>query len=281
MVIFTGGFHMEDKNFEKYTFMGIISIILGIGGILLHYIFYCLYLEPLLDAETEAAQACAATAPYFLSLFADFGFLGGVLWLLAGVGFLQKKKWAYPLAVIGVVLSLKSSFWPNIPMMETKVAVPGPWFLIFLPNLIVYFYLLRSVGKEAWNKIWLGLFTGMAFILNFINGIASTTRMVTNELTNAEIFILTERMNMVASILFGIVTVGVMLSKRKEIIRIIGLAGTFSSIIAGFPLAIYSMFFFRSNIGFSMFIMAPIISTLTGFVFLIPKWWNKIVGQKE
>ena len=104
--------------------------------------------------------------------------MGGVLFVIAGIGFLQKTNWAYAFAVLGVVISLKASFWPNIPIMEAGIMAPGPWFGIFLPNLILYFALLRALGREPWKKIMLGLFGGMAFILNFINAIASTTRLM-------------------------------------------------------------------------------------------------------
>ena len=274
---------MTDINTKKSILMGIISIIMGAWGIVLHYVIFFLALVPILDAETEAAQACAATAPTFLSIFADIGFLGGLLWILAGIAFLQNKKWGYPAAVIGVVLSLKSSFWPNIPAMESG-AVPPYWFAIFIPNLVMYFVLLRSMRNESWIKMLFGMLTGMAFILSFINGIASTTRMVTIfpiDIGKAEMFMLTQRLNMIASILFGIATIGLFLAKKKEWVRIVGLSGAILSMVGGFPLAIYSMFFFEASFSFSPFIGAPLIGTLAGIAFLIPPIWRKIMGIEK
>ncbi len=244
--------------------------------------FIFLFLKPILDAETAAAHECASTAPYFFPIFADIGFLGGLLWILAGVAFLQNKKWGYPIAVVGVVVSLKASFWPNIPAMESGSVLPV-WFLIFLPNLVMYFVLLRSMRNETWIKMLFGMVTGMAFILNFINGIALTTRMVTTypDILKAEMFMLTQRLNMFASILFGIATIGLFLAKKKEWVRIVGLSGAILSIVGGFPLAIYSMFFFAGEFSFSMFIMAPVISTVVGVVFLFPGIWNRILGTEK
>jgi len=59
------------------------------------------------------------------------------------------------------------------------------------------------------------------------------------------------------------------------------MSGAILSIVGGFPLAIYSIFFFEANIVFSMFIMAPVISTLVGVVFLIPGIWKKILGTEK
>ena len=266
--------NIETKNGSGL--LGLFSIILGLGGILLSLYFKYRYLEDILIAETAAAQECRLTAPFFIPLYGYIGIFGGIIWLVAALGYFQKRDWAYSVSVIAVVIALYASFWPNIPAMESKAAIPGPWFLIFFPNLLVYFYLLRTKGKESWSKIWLGLGAGMAFILLSINGIAATTRMV-NRLPNyseALIFILTMPTSFIASILFGITVVGLFLSKKKELVRNIGLVGALLGVIAGFTLAIYSTFFFGDEVGFSMFFMGPIVSLVVGVVFLFSKKWN-------
>jgi hypothetical protein len=271
------------KTKNNSGLMGLISLILGLGGAFLSYYFIYLFLVNILTAETKAARECRLTAPFFIPAFACIGILGGILWLVASVGFFQKKKWAYSVGVVAVVIALFASFWPNIPAMESKAAVPGPWFLIFFPNLLVYFYLLRSKGKESWSKAWLGLGVGMAFILLSINGIAATTRMV-NRLPNygeASMFMLTMPTNFIASFLFGITVVGLFLSKKKELVRIVGLAGVFMALIAGLPLAIYSTFYFGDKVEFSMFFMGPIVSLLVGFVFVFQTLWKKVMSITE
>jgi hypothetical protein len=269
--------------------MGIISIILGAGGVVLSYLFIFLFLANILAAETAAAQECRLTAPFFIPAFAVVGILGGMLWLVTGVGFFQKKEWAYNLGVIAVIITLFASFWPNIPAMESKAAVPGPWFLIFFPNLLIYFFLVGRIGRESGKKALLGLVLGMAFILNFINGIAATTRMMnrlpdislpTPDYSGAFMYMLTMPTNMIASFLFGITTIGIFLAKRKDLVRMTGLAGAFLSISAGFPLAFYSMFF-SGQFGFSMFIMGPVVSLFAGLILLSSKSWEKIVGSRK
>ena len=271
---------MENTINKNDNLLGIFSFILGAGGVFLSYFFIFRYLGDILIAETDAAQECSATAPFFIPAFAFIGIAGGILWLVAGLGFFQKKEWNYSIAVIGNIISLFASFWPNIPAMESKAAIPGPWFLIFLPNLVMYFYLVRKKGQESWKKALFGLGVGMAFILEFINGIAATTRMV-NRLDNipsAEMYMITMPGNMIASILFGIAVVGLFLAKKKEWVRIVGITATLLAILAGFPLAIYSMIFAGSDPTFSMFIMGPTVSLLVGILFLSPKIWNKAMN---
>ena len=272
---------------KKGGSMGVVSLILGAGGIFLSYLFIFLHLANILAAETAAAQECRLVAPFFIPLFAVIGILGGMLWLVAGMGFLQKKEWAYNVGVIAVIITLFASFWPNIPAMESKAAVPGPWFLIFFPNVLVYFILVMRKGHERGKKAWFGLVLGMAFILNFINGIAATTRMVnrlpdimlpTPDYSEAFMYMLTMPTNMIASILFGYTVIGLFLSKRKDLVRVAGLAGVFLAISAGFPLALYSMFFSGGGPSFSMFILGPIVSLVAGIFILSSKMWNKING---
>jgi len=272
---------------EKGGAMGVVSLILGAVGVFSSYFFIFLHLDNIVSAETAAATECRLVSPFFIPLFAVFGILAGMIWLVAGVGFFGKKEWAFNVGVIAVVLTLFANFWPNIPAMESKAAVPGPWFLIFFPNLLVYFILVMRKGHARGKKAWFGLVLGMAFILNFINGIAATTRMsnrlpeinpLIDNYGSASIYMLTMPTNMIASILFGITTIGIFLAKNKEKVRIAGLAGAFLSISAGFPLALYSMFIESASPAFSMFILGPVVSLVAGIFILSSKTWNKISG---
>jgi len=279
----------EETNIrsEKGGVMGVVSLILGAGGVFLSYFFIFLHLDNIVSAETAAATECRLVSPFFIPLFAVIGILGGMIWLTAGVGFLGKKEWAYRVGVIAVVITLFASFWPNIPAMESKAAVPGPWFLIFFPNVLVYFILVMRKGHAGGKKALFGLILGMAFILNFINGIAATTRMsnrlpeinpLIDNYAPASMYMLTLPTNMIASILFGITTIGIFIAKNKEKVRIAGLAGTILAISAGFPLALYSMFIESASPAFSMFILGPIVSIVAGIFILSSKTWNKING---
>ncbi|MHA1520820.1 MAG: hypothetical protein ACTSRK_11620 [Promethearchaeota archaeon] len=282
----------EETKTKSEGFMGIIALILGVGGVYLSYDFIFRFLTPILSAETDAAQECAATAPFYIPAFATIGIIGGILWLMASVGFFQKKKWAYAVSVYAVIISLFANMWPNIPAMESKAAIPGPWFLIFVPNLVVYFYLVQNKGKSSVGKTYFGLVVGMAFILNFINAIAATTRMVnrlpeTNagDFSGAYMYMLTMPTHMIASALFGVAAVGMFLAKKKEWVRMVGLGAAFMGIVAGFPLAYYSTFIHTALDGlepaFSMFTLGPVMSLLAGFVYLFPSVWKKLMDIKE
>ncbi|MHA1478751.1 MAG: hypothetical protein ACTSPU_11175, partial [Promethearchaeota archaeon] len=85
----------EETNIrsEKGGAMGVVSLILGAGGVFLSYFFIFLHLDNIVSAETAAATECRLVSPFFIPLFAVIGILGGMIWLTAGVGFLGKKEW--------------------------------------------------------------------------------------------------------------------------------------------------------------------------------------------
>ena len=83
----------ETKNrTKKGGSFGVVSLILGAGGIFLSYFFIFLYLADILAAETAAAQECRLVAPFFIPLFAVIGIIAGMLWLVTGIGFFGKKE---------------------------------------------------------------------------------------------------------------------------------------------------------------------------------------------
>ena len=282
---------MTERNLDP---MGIVSIILGVAGVICSFVFVALYLRPILLAETDAATECAMIAPFMIPTFAIIGTIGGVLWLLAGISWFEKRDWAYSLSIGAVVISLFANFWPNIPAMESGAATPGPWFFLFIPNILVFFYLTIKKGQESGAKSILGLIIGMAFILMFIDGIAATTRMV-NRIIDVDLTILGEQpwavvvrgdlnpsfmymiclpLCMISSILFGAAVVGLFLSENKDLVRVVALAAVFLGLAGGYSLAVYSTI--TTNAVVSMFIMGPIVATVVGLVLLPNKVWEKI-----
>ena len=65
---------------------------------------------------------------------------------------------------------------------------------LFWPYLILYFLLLRGVGKVSWSITLLALFTGLAYITCFMNGVSSTSRIIT---IGSPLFVLVQRLHWV------------------------------------------------------------------------------------
>jgi hypothetical protein len=262
-----------DKDRRFGTMLGTIMGIIGITCFLI--LFLWLY-EDIIRVEIERNNGCGPIIVYFYPVFTDLGVISGILWLMSALGFMNRKEWAFNVAVIANVLSLKASFWPNIPAMESHASPPF-WFIIFLLNLFVYFILLRKIGKIPWYKILLGLGMGMCFILSFINGIAATQRMVFLEIPERTIYIMTERINIITSIGWGACIFGLLLT-RREWVKWFSIGSAILGVIAGFPVAIASA---MGKAAFSMFFASPVLSLLLLLIFLWPKTWEKIMKSES
>jgi hypothetical protein len=116
--------------------------------------------------------------------------------------------------------------------------------------------------------------TGMTFIFCFMNGVASWSRMIT---IGSHIFVAVQRLNWVAFIGWGVVTIGILVRPR-EWVRITGLAAGFLELVVGTPLAIVTTI----SLGrFSMFSLGPIFSLVLVVLFVWPNRWQRITGSSE
>ncbi len=256
---------------------GFIALIGAVLGLWLNYKFFLEQYTFMMDVYQQSIDlgfpdiGCQTIVKFFYPLMTDIGILSGTLWAISAYGFFGEKKWAYPLATIANVLALFANMWLNIPPLST--GNPGPWFIIFVPNLLMYLVLHAFVGKLQWKRYSLGMLMGMAYILTFVNSIAATNRLLMRE--NNTIFILTQRLNMYASIAWFFTVITLLLTK-KDWVRYVGIGAGIMSVIAGFPLAIAS-----EGFAFSMFYLGPTVSLVLLVMLFWPDLWDKITTPKE
>jgi hypothetical protein len=257
---------------EKSTRLGIIF---GIIGALLNIIgIFTIFMTWYERAQhMEAAEpGCEMLLKYIMPALSDLGILAGVLFAAGAYGFFLKKNWAFPSLVIANVLALQATWFINVPFMAA--GEPPIYFILFWPNLILYFLIMKSLGKLSWGHTALGLFTGMAFVFCFMNGIASWSRILT---IGTPIFVFVQRLSWFSSIGWGIVTAGIMI-RPKDWMRIIGLGAGLLQVMVGTPLAIET----AVELGrFSLFSIAPIMSLVLFLVFLSPARFQRITRSQD
>ncbi|MFW9823939.1 MAG: hypothetical protein ACFFE4_13425 [Candidatus Thorarchaeota archaeon] len=255
----------------------ILCLIGAVLGIVLTPLFFIYLYEPLIAAEASlggSAVGCAAVVVFIFPAISDMGVIAGVMYALSVIGFISDDKHTFKIAIIANVLALQASFWPIIPLLVT--GLPPLFAILFLPNLIIFFLLMGTVGRLSLKTTLLGLITGMAWVLTFMNGVASTNRLVVlNDQPIVALFITAQRLNWGAAIAWGIVTVGVAINP-KEWIRKLGLGAGILEIAIGYPSGVFSPF----GGGFSLFLLAPMISTLLVIILISPKVWTKLVGSR-
>jgi hypothetical protein len=199
---------------------------------------------------------------------ADLGILGGALFAVSAYGFFTRKNWASFLSIVAIVLALLGSWFINVPFMAADL--PPIYFPLFWPYVLIYFLLLRWVGNVSWGRTLVGLLTGVAYIFCWMNGVASTSRIITH---GADIFVLVQRLHWAAMIGWAVVTVGI-LTKPKEWMRATGLAAGVTELIVGIPLTVAT----AQQLGrFSLFALGPIACLILVILFAWPGFWARRV----
>ena len=255
-------------NYKLGGFLAILAAMIGIFG---HFVLFTNWYQIGMAAEA-AEPGCEILLKYIHPILADFGIFAGVVFAVSAYGFFSRQNWAFLLSTIAITLALLGSWFINVPYMAA--GLPPIYFTLFWPYLIFYFLLMRGVGRISWSVTLLGLLTGLAYITCFMNGIASTSRIIT---IGAPIFMLVQRLHWVAMIGWGVVTVGIIL-KPKEWMRVVGLVAGSLELAVGIPLAYAT----AMNMGrFSLFALAPIISLVLLVLFLWPGMFQRLTGVES
>jgi len=252
---------MKNKNLLG----GILATAAALMGIIGHMALFLKWYQ--IGMHTPSAEpGCEILLKYIHPLMADFGILGGVLFGVSAYGFFTRKNWAFFLTVVALVLALLGSWFINVPYMAA--GLPPIYFPLFWSYLLLYFLFLRLIGRISWSRTLLSLLTGVAYIFCWMNGVSSTSRIITH---GDPIFVLVERLHWVAMIGWAVVTIGIVI-KPKDWMRMIGLAAAVTELVVGIPLTIAT----AQQLGrFSLFALAP-ISCLALLVILIwPGVWQR------
>ncbi len=258
---------MKDKN----LWGGILTSIAALMGMLGHFVLFLQWYRVGMSAES-AEPGCEILLKYIHPLMADFGLMAGVLFAVSAYGFFTRKNWALLLATIALVLALLGSWFVNVPYMAAHL--PPIYFPLFWPYLLLYFLLLRGVGGVSWSRTLLGLLTGVAYIFCWMNGVSSTSRIITH---GDPIFVLVQRLHWLAMIGWAVVTVGIIIKPRSWM-RVIGLTAATTELVVGVPLAAVT----AQQLGrFSLFALAPLACLVLLLLLLWPGLWERWTGTAE
>jgi hypothetical protein len=250
---------------------GILAAFAALMGVIGHFVLFLNWYQ--IGMHTQSAEpGCEILLKYIHPAMADLGILGGVLFAVSAYGFFTKRSWAFLLSVIALVLALLGSWFVNVPYMAA--GLPPVYFLLFWPYLILYFLFMRAVEKISWSRTLLALLTGMAYIFCWMNGVASTSRIIT---IGAPIFALVERLHWVAMLGWAAVTVGILM-RPKEWMWVVGLTAGTLELVVGIPLAVAT----GQQLGrFSLFALAPIACLILVTLFVWPNLWQRLTEDKK
>ena len=256
---------------KKNILGGILAVIASLMGIIGHIVLFLQWYRIGMGAES-AEPGCEILLKYIHPLMADFGILAGVLFAVSAYGFFTRKNWAFFLTTVALVLALLGSWFINVPYMAANL--PPIYFPLFWPYVLFYFLFLKAVGKVSWSQTLLALGTGIAYIFCWMNGVSSTSRIITH---GDPIFVLVQRLHWVAMLAWSVVTVGIII-KPKGWMRLLGLVASVTELVVGIPLAVAT----AQQLGrFSLFALAPIACLILLVIFVWPNLWQRWTGATD
>lgn len=220
-------------------------------------------------------------------VYAVLGWLGTAAGALSAAvlwGFLKKQSWAWFWGAVAATILLLAGFFPMIPAADSGLPTPTLW--VFLLAAIMWFGMLLIGGVK--NKvIGLTFAAGLAYVLTFIDGVAPISRFQTtfqaadsfiqnsSSLWNG-IFIISQQVNWWGAAGWAIFIFAAF--KGKSWAVPVGIFAATMSIIGGYPMGISHVI---ESGRFSMFLPAPIMSTILLVILLLPSTQQLILSQGE
>ncbi|KAA3661821.1 MAG: hypothetical protein DWQ04_15220 [Chloroflexi bacterium] len=221
-------------------------------------------------------------------VYAVLGWLGIAAGALSGsvlYGFLTKRPWAWFWGAVAATILLLAGFFPMIPAADS--GLPTPTMIVFGLAAVMWFGMLFIGGVN--NKIiGLTFVAGLAYVLTFIDGVAPISKFQTSyqspdAVTQVSdsfwngIYIMSQQVNWWGAAAWAMFIFAVFKSKSWAVP--VGIFAALMSMIGGYPMGIHNVTEVQR---FSMFLPAPILSTILLIVILLPGTQKLITGwQKE
>jgi hypothetical protein len=162
-----------------------------------------------------------------------------------------------------------------IPAMDSRL--PTPTITVFALGGILWFGML-FIGGVNKKIITLTFIAGLAYVLSFIDGVAPLAKYQTshgNSFWNG-MYVMSQQVNWWGSAAWAVFIFAVL--KRKSWAIPLGIFAGAMSMLGGYPLGINNVFEVKR---FSMFLPAPLLSTILVAILCLPGTRKLIEGRDE
>lgn len=251
------------KNNRK---LGMALAVLGcLAGLLTFYLLAWQY-NLVIDSKTLAGrsdEAASVTVTY--AVLGWLGIAAGGLWAAVLYGFVHRQSWAWFWGAVAATIQLLAGFFPAIPAADSDL--PMPTMAVFAIAGILWLGMLL-IGGVNWKVITLTFFAGIAYVLTFMDGVAPIAKYTTSHddpFWNG-MYVMSQQVAWWGAAAWAIFIFAVF---RKQSWAIpVGIFGAALSMMAGYPLGLHNALFEVQR--FSMFLPAPLLSTVLLIYLLIP-----------
>ncbi len=250
------------KNNHK---LGIALSIIGIGvGLLVLFLMASIY-QVNIDGKLAGDRPDEAiTVQIVFALLSWLGVSAGALWVMVFYGFLNKAPWAWFWGTIAATVQILAGFFPMIP--PSSIGLPAPTIWVFLIGFVLWFGMLFIRGVD-FKIIIFAFFSGMAYVLTFIDGVGAISRYQTEAKGFiASMYAMSQMINWWGAAVWGTFIIALVSGKKWALP--IGIFAAAMSMFGGFPVGVTDVIIQGR---FSMFLVAPVMSTGLLVYMLLPK----------
>ncbi len=258
---------------------------IGLAAGLLSLYFIASTYNSVIHAHFNAGQWEESNTVRFV--YAFLGWLGTAAGALSAAvlwGFRKEKAWAWFWGAVAATILLLAGFFPMIPAADSGLPVPTLW--VFFLAAVMWFGMLL-IGAVDKKIIALTFTAGLAYVLTFINGVAPISKFQTTFQFPAEfiagndalwngIYVVSQQVNWWGAAGWALFIFGAI--KRKPWAIPVGIFAGVMSMVGGYPMGIHNMVEAHR---FSLFLPAPILSTILLIVLCLQKTQTLITGKSR
>ena len=249
------------KNNQKLgATLAVVGILVGFLAMILIAKIYM----PVVEGKIlEGRPDEAITVRIVYALMGWIGMAGGAIWGVSLYGFLNKKVWAWYLGVGAATLQILSGFFPMIP--AGSINMFSPTLFVTLIALVLWMGMMWIGGVKG-KIVTLALFTGMAYVMTFIDGAGSISRYQTVKMPFAVgMYTMGQMVCWLAAAAWVVFIVYLVSGNPRTIVTGILAAGL--SVYGGLPVGFTDV----ARVGrFSMFLPGPLLSAIILVIILLP-----------
>jgi len=244
--------------------LGTILAVIGIGvGLLVLFLMVSIYQVNIDGKIADGRPDEAITVRIVFAMLSWLGVSAGALWMMVLYGFLTNARWAWFWGTMAATIQILAGFFPMIP--PSSIGLPAPTVWVFLIASVLWFGMLL-IGGIDWKILALAFVGGLAYVLTFIDGVGAISRFQ----TEAEGFIssmygMSQMVNWWGAAAWAVFIAA--LVKGKAWALPLGIFAAGMSMFGGFPVGVTDIIVKGR---FSMFLVAPILSTGILIYLLLP-----------
>jgi len=264
------------KNLKGNHKLGVALSIVGIlTGLLILFLMASIYNVNIDGKIAEGRPDEAVTVQIVFATLSWLGVSAGALWVAVLYGFINKTDWAWFFGTVAATVQILVGFFPMIP--PSSIGLPAPTIWVFLIAFILWFGMLFIGGVDK-KIIALAFVSGLAYVLTYIDGVGAISRYQTEAkgFINA-MYAMSQMVNWWGAAVWAVFIFA--LVKGKTWTLPVGVFAAAMSMFGGFPVGITDVVIQGR---FSMFLIAPVISTglliyllLPGTKKMIVEWGNE------